>query len=435
MPAGPEASAEDPEQDERTMVFGKRAEEVGEAIAHAQAVLDVLKLSKADLSSSIRLIASAREALTRKEYDLAQALAGRAETLASSLEERYRSAQKTLNALLAIAKKARELGFQSPELDGAVAEARRVAREGTVENGVSIPNYLQARTLLEAAAKRGTDLLKRVEGVANEIFTAELALDALKDANGHSDHEEFERLVLTGGRGLLKGAKKALGSGDLDAAETGARRAAEGAKKTLAAYQDAIGALKDVEKAIAELRAGAVPAAGAERLLEQGQIFLRRAKIAEAKAALERAAQEAQKISIDYRRATKQVAEAETSVAALARAGFVSEDAQRFVQDAKRALAEGRYDIAEELSADARRALGKRQEVRERLARLIDETKQKVEELRAIGTDYANDVEEMVLRAEREFENGDFVNSSEDLKIASLLMGPRRPDPHKAHPA
>ncbi len=30
----------------------------------------------------------------------------------------------------------------------------------------------------------------------------------------------------------------------------------------------------------------------------------------------------------------------------------------------------------------------------------------------------------MVLRAEREFENGDFVNSSEDLKIATLLLGP-----------
>ena len=39
--------------------------------------------------------------------------------------------------------------------------------------------------------------------------------------------------------------------------------------------------------------------------------------------------------------------------------------------------------------------------------------------------DYANDVEEMVLRAEREFENGDFVTSSEDLKIANLLIGPR----------
>src|SRR5438445_4069814 len=216
--AGPEASAENLEQDERTMVFGKRAEEVGEAIAHAQAVLDLAEFSKADLSSSIRLVANARDALARKEYDAAQALAGRAETLASSLGERYRSAQKALNALLAIAKKAREVGFQSAELDGAIAEARRVAREGTVENGVSIPNYLQARTLLESATTRGTDLLKRAEGVANEIFTADLALDALKDANGHSDHEEFERLVLAGGRALLEGAKTAMAGGDRGAA-------------------------------------------------------------------------------------------------------------------------------------------------------------------------------------------------------------------------
>jgi len=105
------------------------------------------------------------------------------------------------------------------------------------------------------------------------------------------------------------------------------------------------------------------------------------------------------------------------------------------VDDAKRSLAQGQYDRATEQSGDARRALGKRQEVRDRLARMIEDTKRKVEELRAVGIDYANDVEEMVLRAEREFENGDFVNSSEDLKIASLLMGPRRPEAHKGHPA
>src|SRR5439155_800254 len=185
------------------MVFGKRAEEVGEAIAHAQAVLEVLKLSKADLSSSVRLIAQAREALGRKEYDAAQALAARAEALAASLEGRYRAAQKALNTLLGMSKKARELGLNSSEFDSAVAEARRVAKAGTVEDRVTIPNYLQARGLLEAAAERGAERLKRAEAVANDIFTAELALEALKDANGHSDHAEFERLVLTGGRALL----------------------------------------------------------------------------------------------------------------------------------------------------------------------------------------------------------------------------------------
>jgi len=420
---------------EKGRLFGKRAEEAGEAIARAQAVLDLLKLSKADLSPAARLVAQAREALGRKEYDAAQALATRAEALASSLEGRYRGAQKALNALVGIAKKAKELGFATAEFDASVAEARRVAKQGAVEDGVSIPNYLQARAILEAAGTRGGELLKRAQAVANEIFTAELALDALKDANGHSDHAEFERLVLTGGRSLLEGAKRSLAAGDLDGAETAARRASEGAKKTLAAYQDSIAALKEVEMAIADLRSSGILAAGPERLREQGQIFLRRAKVAEAKDVLERAAREAQRIGVDHRRATKDVAEAETSVIGLARAGFVSEDAQRAVDDAKRALAHGQYDRAVELSADARRALGKRQEVRDRLARMIEDTKRKVEELRAVGVDYANDVEEMVLRAEREFENGDLVNSSEDLKIASLLMGPRRPDAHKGRPA
>ena len=415
--------------------FGKRAEEVTEAIARAQAVLDLLKLSKADLSPAVRLVAGAREALGRKDYDPAQALATRAESLASSLEERYRGAQKALNVLLAITKKARELDFATTEFDAAVAEARKVAKAGTVEDGVSIPNYLQARALLEAAGTGGGELLKRAQAVANEIFTAELALDALKDANGHSDHEEFERLVLTGGRSLLEGAKKSLATGDLEGAETAARRAGEGAKKTLAAYQDAIAALKDVEKATADLRTAGIIAAGPERLVEQGQVLLRRAKVAEAKEVLERAAREAQRIAIDHRRAIKDVGDAETSVAALARSGFVSEDAQRAVDDARRSLAQGQYDRATEQSGDARRALGKRQEVRDRLARMIEDTKRKVEELRAVGIDYANDVEEMVLRAEREFENGDFVNSSEDLKIASLLIGPRRPEVHKGPPA
>ena len=417
------------------MVFGKRAEEVGEAIAHAQAVLDVLKLSKADLSSAVRLVAQAREALGRKEYDAAQALATRAEALAASLEGRYRAAQKALNAVLGIAKKARGLGLDSSEFDNAVSEARQVAKAGTVEDRVTIPNYLQARSLLEAAGERAGERLKRAEAVVNEIFTAELALDALKDANGHTDHAEFERLVLTGGRALLEAAKRALATWDLESAEAAARRAGEGAKKTLAAYRDAVAALGDVEKAVATLRAEGLPASGTERLLEQGQIFLRRAKIAEAKDVLERAARDAQRIAIDVQRATKAVAEAEANVAALARAGYSPEEAQRAIVDARRALTEGRYDRAEELAADARTALGKRQEVRERLARLIDETKRMVEELRALGTDYANDVEEMVLRAEREFENGDYVNSSEDLKIASLLMGPRRPEPHRGRPA
>ena len=409
---------------ERTRLFGKRAAEAEEAIARAEALLDVLRLSKVNLSAAIHLVAESRAAWGRKDLDSALRLAARAERLASTLEGRYRGAQNALNALRAISDKARQLGVQAREFDDALVAARRVAREGTVEDGITIPNYLQARTILDAALARGSDLLRRAEAAANQIFTAELALDALKDANGTVDHAEFERLVLGGGRALIERAKQALANGNLDEADVAGRRAEEGAKKTLLAYQDAIGALSATERTISDLRSEGALAVAADRLLEQGQLLLHHGKIAEARDILEKAAQESHRVAIDSRRAAKSVAEAEESLSALTRAGFFTDEGNRAIRDAKRALAEGRYDRAEELAAEARRALGKRQEVRDRLARTIEETKRKVVELRAVGTDYANDVEEMVLRAEREFENGDFATSSEDLKIATLLMGP-----------
>ena len=417
--------------------FGKRAEEAGEAISRAQAVLEVLKLSKADLSAATRLVARAREVLARKEYESAHSFAARAERLASSLEERYRGAQKALGAVRGIASKAREIGFDAARFDAAIEEARRVAREGTVEDGISIPNYLQARALLDSFVNEGRELLKRAEATANEIFTAELALDALKDANGHVNREDFDRVIVGGGRTLIDRAKHALAQGDLDQAEAAAKAAEEYSKKILLVQQDALGALRDTERTISELRTLGARAIRAERLLEQGRILLKRAKLPEAKQLLERADQEAQRIAIDFHRAGKAVKEAEDSLASLARAGLLPEEAQRAIADAKRSLAEGAYERAEELAADARRALGKRAEVRERLVRTIEETKLRIDELRAVGSEYANDVEEMVVRAEREFENGDYVTSSEDLKIASLLMGPRSSPAaaHKVRPA
>ncbi len=61
---------------------------------------------------------------------------------------------------------------------------------------------------------------------------------------------------------------------------------------------------------------------------------------------------------------------------------------------------------------------------RESLRAQIDATKAQAQRLREMGLAYANDVEEMVGRAEREFLEGDFAGTSEDLRIASLLIRP-----------
>ncbi len=414
---------------ERRRIFGKRPDEALEAMGRAEAVLQVLRLSKVDLTAPTRLVAAAKTALGRKEFPEAEALAARAEALAANLEGRYRAAQKALNSVRALAARAKDIGVDPVEFHTAIGEARTIARQGILEDGATVPNYLQARVVLEAAITRGRTLIARAEAVANDVFTAELALDALKDANGEIERAEFERLVLTKGRALVLRAKDLLSRGELDAAAEAAKAAEEATKRARLDHEDAVRALSAAERTLADLRADGAVTVGPERIVEQGRAFLRHAKLAEAKDLLAKAEQEAERLSIDYRRATRSVEEAEGAIASVGRSGFVPEEVRTAVASARKALQEGRYVRAEDFAAECRRALGRQHEVRDRLARTIEETKRRVEALRADGAEYANDVEEMVLRAEREFENGDFVNSSEDLKIATLLLGP----PERAH--
>ncbi len=418
----------------RNRLFTRKGDEISDAIARAEALLDVLRLSKVDLTAPEGLLSEAHRAAEEKRFPEAHALAARAESLANILEERNRAARKSLSDVRSLAKKARSMGLDASELDLAVEEARRVSREGTVEDGLTIPNYLQARALLDVALNSHRPALERASAVADEIFTAELSIDALKDANGNIDREEFERVVLTDVRALVENAKALFSKGNLEDAKAAAESAEDAAKRARADYEDAIGALQSAERTLADLRAEGAVAVGPERLLEQGQSLLRKAKLGEAREVLVRLERDAGRLAEVYRRATRSVQEAEQAISAAARTGEVPEDAQVALRDARKALGEGRYGRAEECLLEAHKALGKREIARDKLAREIQDTKDKVELLRAAGSDAAGDVEEMVLRAEREFENGDLVGSSEDLRIATLLMGKAVPPERPAIP-
>jgi hypothetical protein len=69
-------------------------------------------------------------------------------------------------------------------------------------------------------------------------------------------------------------------------------------------------------------------------------------------------------------------------------------------------------------------AAERQREARDNLREQIDATKAQAQRLRELGLAYANDVEEMVGKAEQEFLEGDFAGTSEDLRIASLLIRP-----------
>ncbi len=410
-----------------------------EAIERASAVLEVLRLTKVDLTVPDGLLAKAREA-AEADPPKAVALAGRAESLATRLEERHRGAKKSLNEALAMVKTARDAGLDPAELELAIEQARRMVRQGTVEDGLTIPNYLEARATLDIAMNTHRAAIEERTAVENEVFTAEVALDALKDANGSIDRDAFERNVMKGIRALVDNAKLLASKRRLKEAKAVAVAAQQDAKRALEEYKAATAALRAAQAALGDLRSEGAVAVGPGRKLTEGLSLLREARIAEAKAVLEEVAPEVERLGGVFRKTAESVKRMEDGIAQMRKSGGVPEEAERAVQDARRALDEGRYGRADEFLQEARKAMSKRMAVRERLLKSIQETKEQVSALRASGSEFANDVEEMVLRAEKEFENGDLVNSSEDLKIAALLMGKagpeaRRPEaPRAANP-
>ena len=73
---------------------------------------------------------------------------------------------------------------------------------------------------------------------------------------------------------------------------------------------------------------------------------------------------------------------------------------------------------------DVYRAVSKQRAFRDDLRVLLEETKAQLTSARDSGAEFVNDAEEMILKAETEFANGEYDASNEDLRIASVLLAP-----------
>src|SRR3970282_1185572 len=105
------------------------------------------------------------------------------------------------------------------------------------------------------------------------------------------------------------------------------------------------------------------------------------------------------------------------------REGFHSYEADTAIRDARKALREGSYARALEHLQPAHAAFVRRKNVRQTLAKAIEETRARVVQLQDAGLPFIPDVQELLGRAERELRDGNFSGSSEDLRIATLLLG------------
>ena len=393
--------------------------QVGTSLGDARALIEILKLSRANLSAADAVLQDAEARLARGDTVQARQAVDRAERIANGIEEDYRIASEATTKLRVHVKKLRALGVPAGEEERAIETVKARVGATRVVEGVNVPDYAAARALAVEASASAEDKFARADRATTAIFTAELVLEGAGEAFGDGAAESLQDA-----QAILQKARTEVARG---AFEVGATDAAVAERLLLGAMdqrRQAQETLESVQRVVAGLRGLGIPVASIQNSLDVGRTLLAKGKIAAAGDAFNRGAQEAVAAGTGYRQALDGMSRAMEEMEALRTEGLPTADAEEALAWAKAAVKAGNYALASRCFGDVAVAVKKQREVRDGLKAWINETKEGLTAVRAMNLPFVNDVEEMLARAEVEFANGDFAGSSEDLRIASLLMAP-----------
>ena len=410
---------------------GPTRDEAEASLASVRSVIEILRLSRANLAASDALLREADAELARGSTQGAVDLAERAERVATQLEEEYRRALDARATLQSDVDRMRELGIPDEEEQTAFGAVHARAIGTRQFEGVEVPDYAAALSLAEEAAARAEAKIALCESAGDVVFAAELAIDAATDADHGANVE-----VLQEARALLAKARLEAGNGAYELAATDAAVAEKIALALVDQRRQALETLESVQKLVTGLKAAGVAVSPVAKALEIGRTLLDKGRLSAAIDVLNEAAQEAVGLGTQYRQVLEELSRAAAALDTLKGEGLESLEAESAFARAKASAKQGNYALALACVEDVHLALAKQRDFRDGLRVQIAAVKAQIDMLRDSGRAFVNDVEEMVAKAEKAFDNGDYQGTSDDLRIASLLMagapngrGERAPEP------
>ncbi len=405
-----------------------RARHAEEAIGHSEGLVAVLRLTQADLQPAEESLKIAKELFRAHEFSKAITAARKAENLAITLDERFAAYVKARKALQIRLGELKRLGLHTEELDAILGRADKIVANGSMENGSLVPNYLEARVLLERTAQQGLDLLMKANAASNRIFLAELAIETLAELDGLTSPKAFEEGALAQLESSLEEATRELALGNVDGATRIAMDAEARAEHLRAMYRETGDLLDRTETRLGVLRGEGIVTDSLERQVSYARSMRGKGLMEPALEMARRLTDETTKLTELHAKAVTGLQDAEVLYAQLAQEGFHSYEADAAIKDARRALREGNYGRTLEHVERAHGAFVRRRNAREALAKALSETHKRVDLLKTLDFPFLPDVKEILGRAEREFRQGNYSGSSEDLQIAAALLNqPARP--------
>jgi len=399
-----------------------KARHAEEAIGHTEGLVTVLRLTMADIKPAEDALKIAKQFFGAHQYAKAVQAARRAESIAVTLDERFGKYQKSLKDLQSRIESMERLGLDTEAIEKVAGIAEEKLLDGIRENGAFIPNYLEARDILERATQQGRAFQEKAEIASNRIFVAELAIESLANLKGATDNGAFAHGAASSLEQAIHDATKELALGNPGNAAEIAKEIEEKARRLKTQFAEATKTLTEVDAKVIDLRGEGVLIHSVETQLKMARDMLDRGLIEPAAAMALRLQADAKSIADQYQKATTTLADAELLYGRLQREGFHSYEADAALRDARRTIREGSYGRAIEHLERALQAFARRTNARSSLGKDIEETRTRVRLLAGSGLSFMPDIQEVLGRAEREFQQGNYSGSSEDLRIATVLL-------------
>jgi len=399
-----------------------KARHAEEAIGHTEGLVTVLRLTMADIKPAEAALAIAKQFFDGHQYAKAVQAAKRAESIAIKLDERFGLYQKALGDLQSRVESMKRLGLDTEAVAKVAGTAEQKVLAGIWENGAFIPNYLEARELLERATQEGRAYQEKSEIASNRIFVAELAIESLANLKGSADNGAFAHGAASSLEQAIHEATKELALGNPGNAAEIAKGIEEKARSLKMQFADATKTLAEIDARLGDLRGEGVLTHNVETQVKMARDMLDRGLIEPAAAMASRLQDDVTSITEQSHKATTTLADAEILYGRLQKEGFHSYAADASLRDARRAIREGSYGRAIEHLERALQAFARRTNARASLGKDIEETRTRVRLLAGSGLSFMPDIQEVLGRAEREFQDGNYSGSGEDLRIATVLL-------------
>jgi hypothetical protein len=399
-----------------------KARNAEEAIGRSEGLVTVLRLTTADLKPAEDALTIAKQFFGTHQYSKAVQAAKRAETLALTLDERFNRYQASVQALASRIISMKRVGLPTESIEGVLGQAEEKVVAGVWEDGAFVPNYVEACALLEKATQEGRTFQQKAEHASNRIFAAELAIEALGNLAAGPDKGVSARNIAAPLEGVLHDATRELALGNAEGAAEIARDLEAKATRFRGLFSEAVGSLREAEEVLADLRGEGALTQALDDQMRMARDMIERGLVEPAAAMATRLKGEAKVLGDRYRKATMTLKDAEVLYGRLQAEGFHSYEADAALRDARRSIREGSYARGSEHIERALLAFARRTNARAALAKAIEETRKRVRLLEGRGLTFMPDIQEVLGRAEREFYHGNYSGSSEDLRIATVLL-------------